>query len=78
MPIIALLAAILAALVYAAERLAFACLLWFIGSWLWKASAGIRGWLARHIDGLVAQLKTVHQAALYWLTMRQIVRALRI
>ena len=77
MPIIAMLAAILAALVYAAERIAFACLLWFMSGWLWKASTGVRSWIARHIDGLLAQLKTVHQAALYWLTMRQVVRALR-
>jgi hypothetical protein len=65
MPIIALLAAILAALVWTAERLAFACLLYVTGRWLWQASVGIRGWLARHIDGLLAQLKTVHLAALY-------------
>jgi hypothetical protein len=77
MPIIAMLAAILAALIYAAERIAFACLLWFMGSWLWKASTGVRAWIVRHAYDLHAHWKTVHQAALYWLTMRQVLRALR-
>jgi hypothetical protein len=77
MPIIAMLAAILAALVYAAERVAFACMIYFLGSWLWRASAGVRVWIARHSLDLHARFRVVQQAALYWLTMRQIVRALR-
>ena len=81
MEILAILAAVLAAVVFMAERLAVAIMLYMLVSWTWRVTAGPRAlmarglrWLNREIMILVGQLKWVREAVQFWWMARTLRR----
>jgi hypothetical protein len=81
MEILALLAGLLAAIVFVAERLAFAVMLWMLCAWTWRATARPRallmqglGWLEREVLILVGQIKWVREAVQFWWMARTLRR----
>jgi len=81
MTIVAMLAAVLAAVVFMAERLAFAVMLWMLCSWTWRVTAKPRAlllkglaWLEREVLVFVGRIKWVREAVQYWWMMRTLRR----
>jgi hypothetical protein len=72
METVALLGGILMAIVFVAERLAFAVMLYMLTSWIWKATAHPRALLHREILRAQRGLRTVHQSILHWWAMRSL------
>ena len=81
MEILALLTGILAAVVFAAERLAFAVMLWMLCAWVWRASRVPRALLMRglmlierEVLVLVGRLRWVREALSFWWMARSLRR----
>jgi len=74
MEIIALCAAVLAAVVYVAEKIAFAAVVYMLCSWLWKVSTPVRRWAEaeyRWVAGKVAGWISAYEA---WRRLRTLRR----
>jgi hypothetical protein len=72
MEILALLGGLLAAIVFIAERLAFAVMIYMLTRWVWQATAAPRALLHREMLRAHRQLWNVHQAILRWWAMRSL------
>jgi hypothetical protein len=81
MEIVALLGGLLAAIVFVAERLAFAVMLWLLCAWVWRVTAVPRAllvkalrWMTTEMLIVVGQLKWVREAVQFWWMSRSLRR----
>ena len=72
MEIIALIGGIVAAIVFVAERLAFAVMLYMLCSWVYRATKPLWRWADREMAGLFSHLRSARDAVLAWWTFRSL------
>ena len=70
MEIVALLAGILTAIVFVAERLAFAVMMYLMCRWVFRTSQPLFKLMNRWADQAWAGLKVVHQSILHYWAMK--------
>jgi len=84
MEMLVLLGGLLAAVVFMAERLAFAVMLWLLCAWAWRVTAVPRAllgralrWMTNEMLIVVGQVKWVREAIAFWWMTRSLHRQFR-